>query len=247
VSLRAARVLVTRALPDLGPLEELLAVRGATPVAFPCIELEELGDELPEAALRADFVAIASPHAARLLLRRAPGLFKTAQFAAAGRGTAAALGILGQPALVPASGVGADALAALLEPLVRGKVVLIPRAEGGNPALPERLAAAGAKVIAVSLYRTIPARVADPSGLSALRQGRIDAIAFGSGSAARGFVALLGPEAAALARRPKIVCMGKSCAAAARAAGLVVAEVSEGGFVELCDAVDRALAVGCLE
>ncbi len=235
MSLRGARVLVTRAEQDRGPLEDLLAARGAIPIAFPCIEFEEIEAVLPE---QADFVAVASAHAARLLRERAPGLFENAQFAAAGAGTAAALG---RPALVPAQGVGADALAALLEPLVRGKVVLVPRAEGGTPALPERLARAGARVVAVSLYRTVPVRAANAPGLAELRAGRVDAIAFASGSAAQGFAALLGAEARALTTRAAVVCMGKSCAEAARAVGLPVAAISEGGFAELCEALGRAL------
>jgi uroporphyrinogen-III synthase len=61
-------------------------------------------------------------------------------------------------------------------------------------------------------------------------------VAFASGSAARGFVQLAGA-----AVRAKIVCMGETCAAEARAAGLHVDAVSDGGFRELCDTLDRAI------
>lgn len=240
MSLRGARVLVTRARADAGPLEDLLRAEGAEPVPFPCIELSELPAALPE---QVDFIAFASAHAARILCARAPALVARAQLAAAGAGTAAALRTAAPESstLVPLEGVGAEALAELLAPLVRGKSVLVPRAESGNPVLPERLAAAGARVTVVSLYRTIPAQVAEPAGLAGLRAGNIDVIALASGSAAQGFAALLGTEAAALASRCAVVCMGPACAAATRELGLPVAAVSEGGFPELCKAIGRAL------
>jgi uroporphyrinogen-III synthase len=72
--------------------------------------------------------------------------------------------------------------------------------------------------------------------MAALREGRIDAIAFASGSAARSLAALGGTGAPAA-----VACMGRNCAAQARAAGFRVDAVAGGGLAELCDAV--ALAV----
>jgi len=59
------------------------------------------------------------------------------------------------------------------------------------------------------LYRTVPAPAPDPEGARLLRAGSMDAIAFASGSAARGFAALFGPEAAGLAGRALVACMGR--------------------------------------
>jgi uroporphyrinogen-III synthase len=156
-------------------------------------------------------------------------------FAAAGAATARELP--GQ-AIVPRAGVGADALVRELSARVRGKRVVIARAEGGNPALLEGLRAAGALVEAYTLYRTVTPRQADPEALRALREGRVDAIAFASGSAARGFAALAG---LASAERSAIACMGRQCAEEARKAGLRIDAVADGSLPELCDAVALAL------
>jgi len=137
--------------------------------------------------------------------------------------------------------VGADALVELLASLVAGKEVLLPRAEGGNPALVAGLERAGARVSSPVLYRTVPAPAPDPEGARLLRAGSMDAIAFASGSAARGFAALFGPEAAGLAGRALVACMGRTCAGDARAAGLRVDAVADGGLSELVEALESAL------
>lgn len=232
------RVLVTRAAEDCAPLEALLRERGLEPVAMPCIALEDVAFEMPAGV---DLIVVASPHAARRLLARSPDL-GAAQLAAVGTATARALAELGRPSsFAPDEGAGSEAIVRKLRPLVRGKRVLLPRAEGGNPALAAELEAAGAIVLARTLYRTVTAPAADPAALRELRQGRIDAIAFASGSAARGFVALAGAPAAG---RALVICMGRLCAGEARRAGLAVAAESDGGLAELADAVARALSSG---
>ncbi|GAC1606694.1 MAG: hypothetical protein NVS4B10_21180 [Myxococcales bacterium] len=251
-------MVVTRASEDRGPLEALLAERGAASVAFPCIAFADPPDTgALDAVLRTlgdpggpSAVALSSPQAARrfharlLTLGREPAAaLRGVLLGAAGAGTAAALSQLGLPgAVVPEGGVGADALAAALAPQVRGRRVLLPRAEGGNPALAQALERAGADVHSVVLYRTVAARIPDPAGLAVLRSGQADGILFASGSAARGFAALLGAEAAPLAARARVACMGARCAADARDSGLRVDAVARGGFPDLLDALAHALA-----
>ena len=88
----------------------------------------------------------------------------------------------------------------------------------------------------------MPAAAAPPEAARLLRGGGVEAIAFASGSAARGFAALFGAEAPALAGRARVACMGKTCAADARAAGLRVDAVAAGGLPDLVDALDSALS-----
>ena len=140
--------------------------------------------------------------------------------------------------IVPKSGAGADALVRELGHRVAGKRVLVARPEGGNPALVAGLRAAGAQVEICTLYRTVTPDRADPAALRELRNGRVDAIAFASGSAARGFAALAGAESA---RAAAVACMGQLCADEARKAGIRVDAVADGSLPELCDAL--ALAV----
>lgn len=256
-SLRGARVLVTRAADCAAELEAQIRARGGAPVAFPCIAFDDPVDAAPlDAALRElagprppQWVALSSPQAVRRLWSRLESLglapaaaLRAASLAAVGAGTAEALASRGlPPALVPARGAGAEALAAELAPRVRGQAVLLPRAEEGSPALAEALAAAGAEVRAVALYRTAVAAAPDPAGLDALRRRLVHGILFASGSAATGFASLLGAEAPALAAAAKVACMGARCAAAARAAGLPVDAVAGGGFPELLDALSASL------
>lgn len=256
-SLRGARVLVTRAAEDAAALEGQIRARGGEPVAFPCIAFAAPRDEGPlDAALRElafalppQWVALSSPQAVRRLWERLEALglppseaLRRASLAAVGAGTAEALAARGlKAALVPARGAGARVLAEELSPRVRGQRVLLPRAEEGNPELAQALAAAGAEVRAVALYRTVAAAAPDPAGLAALRRGLVHGILFASGSAASGFASLLGAEAPALAAAAKVACMGARCAAAARAAGLPVDAVAGGGLPELLDALSASL------
>jgi uroporphyrinogen III methyltransferase/synthase len=254
--LRGARVVVTRAADDRGALDDLLAARGAEAIPFPCIAFDDPLDlaALDEALRALGFpggpsaVALSSPQAVRrfharlLRLGLDPGAaLRNVLIGAVGAGTAAALSQVGlRAAVVPAGAVGAEALAAALAPRLRGQRVLLPRAEEGNPALAEALARAGAEVHSAILYRTVTAPAPDPAGLAFLRAGLMDGILFASGSAARGFAALLGAEAGPLAARAKVACMGARCAAVAREAGLRVDAVARGGFEELLDALAEA-------
>jgi uroporphyrinogen III methyltransferase/synthase len=154
----------------------------------------------------------------------------TVPFAAVGAATAALLP--GQP-IIPKSGAGAEALLAELVPLVRGKRVLVPRAERGNPAVVNGLEQAGAVVEVLTLYRTVTPRTADRSVLRDL-----DAVSFASGSAVRGFVALAG---AAAAKCP-VACIGEGTAAEARSLGIRVDAVGGEGLSQLCDALALAVA-----
>jgi len=250
-ALRGKRVLVTRAAEDQADLADLLAARGAIPVPLPCIAFADPVDRGPldaalrllRARVRPDFVVLASPHAADRFLRELdPALLRGVRIAAAGQGTARKLDERGLRALVPERGVGVEALLELLAPLVQGKDVLLPRAEGGNPALVDGLQRAGARLAAVTLYRTVPADAGDPAVARLLRDGRIDAIAFASGSAARGFAAIFGADAPGLSTRAAVACMGAACAEEARSSGLRVDAIANGGLPELVDALERAMS-----
>jgi uroporphyrinogen-III synthase len=239
VTLAGLQVLVTRAFEDAPELEALLRERGAAPVRMPCIAFEDGPDAARIAALvrskQVDLIVVSSPHAARRLLALCGPI--ALPLAAVGDATARELD---GEVIVPRKGTGADALLSELRGRLPGRRVLVPRAEGGNPALVDGLRAVGAQVEALTLYRTVPAREADPATLAALREGKIDAISFASGSAARGFAALAGAPSAAGAA---VACMGQQCASEARKAGLHVDAVADGGLAELCDAVALAVRV----
>ncbi len=239
MTLAGLRVLVTRAAEDAPELEALLRERGATPMRMPCITFADGPDTARiAAAIRdgdADLVVVSSPHAARRLL----ALCGPLRLPLAAVGAATAHELQGE-VQVPRQGTGGEALLRELRGRVQGLRVLVPRAEGGNPALVDGLRDAGARVEALTLYRTVTAPHAAPAALLALRQGAVDAISFASGSAARGFAELAGTAAAGPAA---VACMGKQCAQEAVTAGLRVDAVADGGLAELCDAVALAVRV----
>jgi uroporphyrinogen-III synthase len=237
VSLAGARILVTRAAEEAADLEDLLRARGAVPVRMPCIAFED-GPDVARIVQgireRPDLVVVSSPHAARRLLELVGPV--DVPFAAVGAATGA---LLPGKVIVPKSGAGAEALLAELAPRVQGKRVLVPRAERGNRALVDGLKHAGAFVEALTLYRTVIPKSADPAVLRDLREGRIDAVAFASGSAVRGFMALAGAGAAA---RCSVVCVAGSAAGQAREAGLRIDRATGPGLAEVCDALALAVA-----
>jgi uroporphyrinogen-III synthase len=232
------RVLVTRAAEDSAELLALLRARGAQPALLPCIAFED-GPDAPrvaEAVARAELVIVSSPHAARRLAALVPELGR-ARLAAVGEATARALP---GEARAPRTGAGAQALLDELGDSVRGKRVVLPRAERGTPALAAGLTSAGAIVEELVLYRTVTPGAADPRSLQALRDGLVDVILFASGSAVRGFVRLAG---AAGASRSAVACLGPSAAEAARAASIVPDWEGGGeGLTELCEGAALALA-----
>ena len=229
--LEGKRVLVTRAAEEASELEALLRERAAIPVRFPCIAFEDgpnLAEIVQSIQRGPDLIVVSSPHAARRLLDL---MGRTSiPFAAVGQATAA---LLPGEVMVPRGGSGAAALLAQLAPLVRGKRVLLPRAEQGTSALESGLRAAGALVEALVLYRTVTPRSADLTALDGA-----DALSFASGSAVRGFVALAG---AAAARNCAVACIGASTAEEARAAGIRVDAQGGDGLPQLCDALSLAV------
>lgn len=233
--MKGKRVLVTRAAEDAAELEDLLRARGAVPVRLPCIAFEDLplAAKLAERVRegRFDLVVLSSPHAAR----RALDLIGRTSVPFAAVGSATAQGLPGD-VIVPSRGAGAEALVAELAGKVRGKRVLLPQAERPTPALLEGLTRAGAEVEAFPLYRTVVPASADLSLLAGA-----DAIAFASGSAVRGFVALAGATAA---RGKVVAAIGASTAAEAVAAGLSVDAVGDEGLTGLCEALALALGAG---
>jgi uroporphyrinogen-III synthase/uroporphyrinogen III methyltransferase/synthase len=103
---------------------------------------------------------------------------------------------------------------------VQGRRVLVPRAAEGRPELVDGLAAAGAVVVAVEAYRSVPA---PPERLRPLagwiESGEVHAVAFASPSAVRAVVGALGARAGLLGR-VLLAAIGPTTGDALRSAGL---------------------------
>jgi uroporphyrinogen III methyltransferase/synthase len=252
------RIVVTRPRGQAAALADRLEERGAEVVVFPTIALEPPEDEaaLDRAVAAAggyDWIVFTSANGVRVFFARFAAQSRdvralaSAQLAAIGPETAAELERrLLRPAVVPPDHRAEGLLAALTDDQVRGRRILLPRAAGARPILPEELRRRGARVDEVIAYRAVPPRDADVAGLrAALAAGAIDAVAFTSSSTVTNFVDLLGAATLrALVRdgRPAIACIGPVTADTARALGLPVEIVPERyTAAALADAIGAAL------
>ena len=125
-----------------------------------------------------------------------------------------------KPDLVPADGhpeAVAQALAGTGS--LRGRAVLVPRADIGRELIPHELRRLGAEVTDVTAYRTIvtePEREGEPDIYRLLLDRRIDTVTFTSASAVRTFVRVIGEDQAAdLLQQTTVACIGPVTAEAA--------------------------------
>lgn len=219
-------VVVTRARGQHQELAGLLEAEGAVPLLFPTIAFRPARDLATlDAALRDvhhyDWLVFTSANAVSHVWDRFAALGvaipPTARLAAVGPATARALAERGLPvSAIPDAHRGAAVAGALGE--LAGRRVLLPRADIGREETLDALRAAGAEVVAVTAYHTVPAEP-DAAGLAALRSG-VDAVTFTSPSTVHHFVALLNDEAAVLLRRTTVACIGPTTADAVTALGL---------------------------
>ena len=212
---------VTRPREQASRLAERLRELGAEVIEAPTIRTEAIvGPVLDPRAW--DVLCLTSPAAVPILVERIGGDVRRlahVRVAAIGPGTAVALRRAGVVAdVVPGEAVG-EALAAALAPEVRGRRVVIARAEHARDALPEALAAAGAEVEIEALYRTLPVVPRNPERLLAA-----DAVCFTSASTVHAFCAALDGHDLSAVRG---VSIGPVTSAAARERGVpIVAEAA---------------------
>ena len=186
------RVLVTRAAHQAGKLSEGLRLRGFEPVEVPVLEIQPpLSFDALDAALRElesyDWLIVTSTNAVEALTARALKLavplaaLEKLEIAAIGEATAKAVRKAGfDVALVPEKYV-AESLAESLMDRVRGKKILLARAEVARDVIPDALRAAGGTVDVVDAYRNAIPEGAPEQLRRALEQG-IDAATFTSSS-----------------------------------------------------------------
>lgn len=199
-------VVVTRAREQASELLSTLQELGACAYEFPTISIEPLDDycHLEDAILRLqeyDWLVFTSVNGVEFFFKvlREIGLDARAlcgmDVAAIGPATAerlTAYGIL--PDFVPDQYVAESVVQGLLEHDIKGKKVLLPRAEKAREVLPDELSKAGAQVDVLPVYRTGLA-ANDPSEiLQALADERIDYVTFTSSSTVDNFFQLIPPD-----------------------------------------------------
>ena len=220
--LHGRRVVVTRARAQASGLVERLRDLGAEVDECAVIRIEPLAGP-PIDATAYGLVCVTSPNAPRLLLERCGGDARAlagATVAAIGPGTAAALREVGIVADVVAERSVAEGLLEALPDDLAGVRALVARAEEARDTLPAGLAAAGAEVDVVPLYRTLAARPRHPERMLAA-----DAVAFTSSSTVTRFAeALAGHDLS----RVRGVSIGPVTSATAGTLGVgLIAEAAE--------------------
>lgn len=218
------RILLTRPRAQAEGFAEKLRTAGFEPIFFPVIEIQPIEDNLAlERALAKiecyDWLVFTSVNAVDVVFRRW-GSSALPRVAAIGPKTAQALRAHGvTPDFIPEEYVAESILPGLGD--LRGRWVLLPRAEIARKALPEAICAAGGIPHEIAVYKTLPVEP-DPTGLAALQQG-VDIITFTSPSTVHNFIAIVrqsGLDPMALPGDPVFACIGPITERAAREAGL---------------------------
>ncbi len=190
--LAGRRILVTRAAHQAAKLSDGLRSLGAVAVEVPVLEIAPPASfELLDRALRQiggyDWVVFTSANTVRALAARGavigvepPGR-SAAKVAAVGSATAAAAIEAGWDVTVVPESYVAESLIDSLQGEMRGKRVLLARAEIARDVIPDALRAAGAAVDVVDAYRNVIPESAPDLLRRALAEG-LDAATFTSSS-----------------------------------------------------------------
>lgn len=196
-------VLVTRPEHQANELADMLRAEGANVLIQPVVEIADphewsAADAAIERLDEFDWIVFSSVNGVEKFLGR---LFDRkldmrragrAKLAAIGPATAAALADRHLHADLMPSEFRAEALAADLAPLARGKRVLLIRASRGRDVLAELLSQAGAVVEQAVVYESRDIESPDSEVRDALTAGRVDWTTVTSSAIARSLVAMFG-------------------------------------------------------
>jgi uroporphyrinogen-III synthase len=224
------RILITRPRAQADDFAEKLRNAGFEPIFFPVIEIQPVENNVAlERALAKlecyDWIVFTSVNAVEVLFdRHSPLLLgegSGVRFAAIGPKTAEALKAHAiTPDFVPDEYVAESILPGLGD--LRGKWVLLPRAEIARKALPEAIFAAGGIPHEIAVYKTLPVQPSS-EGIEALKSG-VDVITLTSPSTVQSFIAIArqnGLDPLSLPGDPLFACIGPVTEQAAREEGLV--------------------------
>lgn len=245
------KVLITRPRTQSASFAASLIEAGFEPVFFPVIETRPVEDNvaLDRAIAKLncyDWVVFTSANGVdvffdRLLKTIQPtetdALFSTIKVAVIGPKTAQALQKHGiKPDFMPTEYFAEAILPGLGD--LRGRWVLLPRAEIARKELPDAISEAGGVAHEIHIYQTVPALL-DQDGLAALKSG-VDVITFTSSSTVENFVELsrqAGLDPLNLPGHPVIACIGPITQKTAQDFGyvdlLVAEEYTSEGLVKL--------------
>lgn len=229
--LSGKRIVVTRARAQASDFAAALEALGAEVVQFPTIRIVPPADEGPllRGAAEAgtyDWIVFTSVNGVErfwdALARqgcdaRALGGVRVCAIGPATAGELGRRGIV--PDVVPDEFVAEAAVQALdTADDLRGRRILLPRAEVARAVLPRQLRERGAEVVEVAAYSTVRDGADAERVRELFQRGEVDAVTFTASSTVRGFVELVGTEVG----RAKVASIGPVTSATARELGLPV-------------------------
>ena len=234
------KVLITRPRNQADSFASALADAGFEPILFPVIEIcpfeENIALDRAIAKLDCyDWVVFTSVNGVEAFFDHIPHPSPLGRWAGGEGVRIAAIGPKTAAALearsitidfIPDEYVAEAILPGLGD--LRGRWVLLPRAEIARKALPKAILDAGGVTHEIAVYQTIPVEP-DVDGLTALRSG-VDAVTFTSPSTVTNFVEIVhnvGLNPLSLPGNPRIACIGPITQKAAEEAGFVDAFVAE--------------------
>ena len=236
------RILVTRPRAQADSFVEGLRAAGFEPIYFPVIEIQSVEDhsELDQALVQInkyDWVVFTSVNGVKVVFNKLKKYSSLPRVAAIGPKTAEALKARGViPDFIPEQYVAEAILPGLGD--LRGKWVLLPRAEIARRALPEAVIKSGGMAYEIAVYKTLPAQP-DVEGLAALKAG-VDVVTLTSPSTVQNFVAIAkqnGLDPLCLPNNPLFACIGPITEQAAREEGLsnlvVAKEYTTEGLIQI--------------
>lgn len=241
--LSGMRILVTRPTQQSQILSEKLSRLGATPVELPTIEIVPLEDtDSLDRTLQSlgeyDWVIFTSVHGVNSALERMSELkieykiLQKVKVATIGPPTASALDRAGRkPDYIPAEYLSEQIAHGLGE--VKGKRILLLRANIASKKLPALLRERGALVDDVVAYRTLIPRDLTPERLKSIFDMGVDLVLFTSPSTVRNLAQVLGDdELERFLRNVKVACIGPVTAEAAKEMGIVVEIVAQNHTID---------------
>ena len=232
-SLAGVRVLITRSKTENQALSQRLRDLGAIPVELPTIAIAPPEDTRPlDRAIRMlskyDWVIFTSHNGVRFFVTRLAAVGESAErlrgikVAAIGPSTAAALKSLGKkPDYVPEEFLSERIVQGLGD--VKGKRILLPRADIASTSLPDMLRNRGASVEEVVAYRTIVPEDLSPDRLLRVLSQGVDVVTFTSPSTVRNLANVAkANDLGAMLSGVKVACIGPVTAGEAKALGVHV-------------------------
>jgi len=245
------RILVTRARAQAGSLSGLLEAKGAEVVEVPFIKIEPLAnykelDAHIKNIRQYDWLIFTSVNGVQAFFNRLteldkePRIVKRIKIAAIGPNTAEEVRKNGLKVnYVPKRFVAEAVVEGFPDKKLKGKRILLPRAQGAREILPKELEKLGAKVDEVVAYKTIQPKSSGLMLKGIIKNKEIDIITFCSSSAVKNFCKIAeknGLSAKKVLNEFIVACIGPITAESVRKLGkepeIIAEEYTINGLVD---------------